>query len=296
MYGRDAADHPMLQKASQACLKAGGEVIEVNREILEKVSRRDNPQAVVGVFEQVYTPLSAIVPQSAPCWVAMQAVRDPGNLGTVIRTADAAGCGGVILVGDCVDPYSVEGVRATMGSIFAVKIAKASMAEFLAWREDLARLGGRHPADRHGRPQERRLCEAVADPDGQRAAGPAAGTGRRLRRQRQDPDARPGRQPEPVGGDGIMIYTVTASAIAARRRLAITLALSAVAPSAGAQDEPVPIDSIDPADASPAIGSDPYRYQLTLRDGRSPLHRTRRGAVLDRQGRAWRRCPGPQNR
>jgi TrmH family RNA methyltransferase len=135
MYGRDAADHPMLQKASQACLKAGGEVIEVNREILEKVSRRDNPQAVVGVFKQVYTPLSAIVPESAPCWVAMQAVRDPGNLGTVIRTADAAGCGGVILVGDCVDPYSVEGVRATMGSIFAVKIAKASVAEFLAWRE-----------------------------------------------------------------------------------------------------------------------------------------------------------------
>jgi TrmH family RNA methyltransferase len=88
------------------------------------------------VFKQVYTPLSAIVPESAPCWVAMQAVRDPGNLGTVIRTADAAGCGGVILVGDCVDPYSVEGVRATMGSIFAVKIAKASIQEFLAWREE----------------------------------------------------------------------------------------------------------------------------------------------------------------
>ncbi|KRA59663.1 RNA methyltransferase [Caulobacter sp. Root655] len=136
MYGPDAADHPMLQKAAQACFKAGGEIIEVNREILEKVSRRDNPQAVVGVFQQVYTPLSAIVPESAPCWVAMQAVRDPGNLGTVIRTADAAGCGGVILVGDCVDPYSVEGVRATMGSIFAVKIAKASIQEFLAWRED----------------------------------------------------------------------------------------------------------------------------------------------------------------
>jgi len=88
------------------------------------------------VFQQVYTPLSAIVPESAPCWVAMQAVRDPGNLGTVIRTADAAGCGGGILVGDCVDPYSVEGVRATMGSIFAVKIAKATIAEFLAWRQE----------------------------------------------------------------------------------------------------------------------------------------------------------------
>ena len=51
------------------------------------------------------------------------------------RTADAAGCGGVILVGDCVDPFSVETVRATMGSIFAVKIAKAGVEEFIGWRK-----------------------------------------------------------------------------------------------------------------------------------------------------------------
>jgi TrmH family RNA methyltransferase len=68
--------------------------------------------------------------------VALEAVRDPGNLGTIVRTADAAGCGAVILVGDCCDPFSVEAVRATMGSVFAVKIARASVPEFLAWRSD----------------------------------------------------------------------------------------------------------------------------------------------------------------
>src|SRR6185312_426936 len=125
MYGPDAASHPLLQRAAQTARDAGGEVIEVSREVLEKVSRRDNPQAVVAVFRQVYTPLADIRPQDAPCWVALQAVRDPGNLGTIVRTADAAGCGGVILVGDCTDPFSVEAVRATMGSVFAVKIAKA---------------------------------------------------------------------------------------------------------------------------------------------------------------------------
>ena len=134
MYGPDAASHPLLQRAVQTARAAGGEVVEVNREVLEKVSRRDNPQAVVAVFRQVYTPLSDIRPHDAPCWVALQAVRDPGNLGTIVRTADAAGCGGVILVGDCTDPYSVEAVRATMGSVFAVKIAKATVEEFLAWR------------------------------------------------------------------------------------------------------------------------------------------------------------------
>jgi TrmH family RNA methyltransferase len=135
MYGPDAAGHPMLQKAVAAATAARGEVIEVSREVLEKVSRRDNPQAVVAVFPQAYTDLFDIRPADAPCWVALQAVRDPGNLGTIIRTADSAGCGGVILVGDCTDPYSVEAVRATMGSVFAVKIAKASIDAFLGWRQ-----------------------------------------------------------------------------------------------------------------------------------------------------------------
>jgi RNA methyltransferase, TrmH family len=135
LYGPEAAEHPLLRRAVEAARSAGGEVIEVNRDILEKVSKRDNPQTVVGVFPQVFTPLDAIEPASAPVWVALQAVRDPGNLGTIIRTADAAGCGGVILVGECCDPYSVEAVRATMGSVFAVSISKATVEAFMAWRQ-----------------------------------------------------------------------------------------------------------------------------------------------------------------
>jgi TrmH family RNA methyltransferase len=135
MYGPDARDHPVLCTIAAATAKGGGDVVEVHRDILEKVSRRDNPQTVVAVFEQAFAPLSDLNPAAAPCWVALQAVRDPGNLGTIIRTADAAGCGGVILIGECCDPYSVEGVRATMGSIFAVPIYKATVAEFLAWRD-----------------------------------------------------------------------------------------------------------------------------------------------------------------
>jgi TrmH family RNA methyltransferase len=135
LHGKDAFDHPKLQQAVQATRQAGGEVIEVSRDILEKVSRRENPQAVVGIFPQVFTPLESLEPKAADCWVALQAVRDPGNLGTIVRTADSAGCGGVILVGDTCDPFSVEAVRATMGSIFAVKIARATVAEFIAWRQ-----------------------------------------------------------------------------------------------------------------------------------------------------------------
>lgn len=135
MYGRDAGDHPLLKKAIAAALAARGEVIEVTQDILAKVSRRDNPQAVVGVFAQTFRPLAEVEPGPAACVVALHRVRDPGNLGTIVRTADAAGCGGVILVGECCDPYSVEAVRATMGSIFATPLTRASEAEFADWRK-----------------------------------------------------------------------------------------------------------------------------------------------------------------
>ena len=134
LHSADAAAHPLLMRAAEAARRGGGQVIEVSRDILAKISKRDNPQTVLAVFEQVFAPLAALEPATARCWVALQAVRDPGNLGTIIRTADAAGCGGGILVGDCCDPYSVEAVRATMGSVFAVRIAKAGVDEFIAWR------------------------------------------------------------------------------------------------------------------------------------------------------------------
>ena len=134
LYGKDAEGHPLLKRAVQATLAARGEVVEVTHDILAKVSRRENPQAVVAVFQQAYRPLPDLEPASASCFVALHRVRDPGNLGTIVRTADAAGCGGVILVGECCDPYSVEAVRATMGSIFAVPLVKATEAEFAAWR------------------------------------------------------------------------------------------------------------------------------------------------------------------
>lgn len=134
MFSGEAAGHPLLRRAAQATRDTGGEVIEVTAEILEKVSRRDNPQTVVGVFRQSFRALTDIRPSSARCFVALEQVRDPGNLGTIVRTADAAGCGGVILIGDTVDPFSVEAVRATMGSIFAVPISRATRTEFLTWR------------------------------------------------------------------------------------------------------------------------------------------------------------------
>jgi RNA methyltransferase, TrmH family len=134
VFGKAADRHILLERAIEKTLASGGEVLEVTKDILEKVSKKDNPQMVLGVFTQVYHALSDIVPQSNSAWIALEQIRDPGNLGTIIRTADAAGIGGVILIGDCVDPYSVEAVRASMGSIFALPIIKCAQDEFVADR------------------------------------------------------------------------------------------------------------------------------------------------------------------
>jgi TrmH family RNA methyltransferase len=119
---------------------AGGTVLEVSEKVLSAITRRDNPQMVVGVFAQKTMSLKDIRPTDGDVWVALDRVRDPGNLGTVIRTVDAVGARGVILVGDTTDPFAVETVRATMGSIFAVPVAKASLEAFLAWRGSFSGL------------------------------------------------------------------------------------------------------------------------------------------------------------
>ena len=112
--GRDP--HPLLAALEADVAAAGGEVIETSAEILSKITGKDNPQAVLGVFAEFDTSLQAIDRASAPIWLVAQALRDPGNLGTMLRTGDAVGAGGLILIDDCADPFSAEAVRASMGA------------------------------------------------------------------------------------------------------------------------------------------------------------------------------------
>jgi TrmH family RNA methyltransferase len=129
--GRDP--HPLLDELELAVNAAGGDVIEVPIDILAKVTGKDNPQAVCGVYAEWDTGLAAIDRAAAPIWLVAQAMRDPGNLGTMLRTADAVGAGGVILIDDCADPFSVEAVRASMGAVFTQTLAQARWADFVAW-------------------------------------------------------------------------------------------------------------------------------------------------------------------
>jgi TrmH family RNA methyltransferase len=125
--------HKLLDALIAPVEAAGGETIETSTEILHKLSGKDNPQTVLGVYETFDTSLERINRTAAPLWIVAQALRDPGNLGTILRTGDAVGAGGLILVDECVDPFSVEAVRATMGALFTQRLAQAGWTEFVAW-------------------------------------------------------------------------------------------------------------------------------------------------------------------
>ncbi len=132
-YARGGIDHPLAVELDAAIADAGGELIETTPDILTKLSGKDNAQTLIGVYPDRLTPLEEIDRDTAEIWIVAQALRDPGNLGTILRTGDAVGAGGLILIDDCTDPFGVEAVRASMGAIFTQQIVQARWPDFIAW-------------------------------------------------------------------------------------------------------------------------------------------------------------------
>lgn len=125
--------HPLAAQMIAAVEADGGDIIETNRDILSKLTGKDNAQMVVGIFDDIDVALDQIDRDSAQIWMAVQDMRDPGNLGTMMRTCDAVGGGGIFLIDDCTDPFSVEAVRASMGAVFTQKITRCTWDEFIIW-------------------------------------------------------------------------------------------------------------------------------------------------------------------
>lgn len=131
-----ATDHPghaLIDALEEAVLDTGGQVITTTADILSKISGKDNAQTVIGVFAEIGVSLTDLDRTTADIWLVAQAMRDPGNLGTMLRTGDAVGAGGLILIDDCTDPFSVEAVRASMGALFTQSIVQCRWEEFVPW-------------------------------------------------------------------------------------------------------------------------------------------------------------------
>ena len=150
LAGRE--NDPPIANLIKATQNHGGVVLAVNAAVLAKITRKTNPQSAVACFGEQWQSLEDVLALASPktnpkasnqnkarVWVALDRVRDPGNLGTIMRTLDAVAGAGIILIGACTDAYSLEAVRASMGACFNVKLVACDEAEFIAfcqhWRK-----------------------------------------------------------------------------------------------------------------------------------------------------------------
>jgi len=131
-------EHPFGLRLRRQLEQKRVPIWEVTPELFLRLSRAEEPQWIGAVVRQRWDPpncLSSLrASTSGLCWVALDQVHSPGNLGTILRTGDAVGASGLILIGDAVDPYDPACVRATMGAIFAQRLVRLSPAEFAAWK------------------------------------------------------------------------------------------------------------------------------------------------------------------
>ncbi len=115
----------------------GCQIMAVPSALFRKISDTENPQGFLAVVRQRRLRLAELTPQSdSPLWVVLDALQDPGNVGTIIRTADAAGAAGVILSEGCADLFAGKTTRATMGSLFHIPVVKASINECLSFCDE----------------------------------------------------------------------------------------------------------------------------------------------------------------
>lgn len=117
----------------EAVTAGGTPLTELGEAAFRKVSYRDRPEGLLGVARQSPTTLDRLSPATAPLVLVVESIEKPGNLGTMLRTADAAGVSAVVVCDPATDPYNPNVVRASLGTLFTVPLAIATTSETIDW-------------------------------------------------------------------------------------------------------------------------------------------------------------------
>jgi len=107
----------------------GIEITDVSDEVFRSLSLKEGPQGISAVVKQKWTSINQVSRQMEGLWVCLWEVADPGNLGTILRTMDGVNATGLILAGNCTDPYDPSAIRASMGAIFTKTLVKSNLEE-----------------------------------------------------------------------------------------------------------------------------------------------------------------------
>lgn len=130
---RTLLTHPYAQSLVREQARRGTPLLEVSRPVMEQLSQVVDSQGLGAVVRQRWLRLENVKPRGELCWIAVDTIRSPGNLGTILRTADAVGAAGLILLGNETDPYDPITVRATMGATFTQRFVRTSLGEIQRW-------------------------------------------------------------------------------------------------------------------------------------------------------------------
>ena len=125
-------------------------ILELSPSVFSTLARKEKPQGIAALIAQNWSDIHAATAETGSFWVALESIQNPGNLGTILRTCDAVGVSGLILLDDSTDPYDPAAVKASMGSIFTVPHFRASYWDFDAFltrSPDLSVVGSSDKAD-----------------------------------------------------------------------------------------------------------------------------------------------------
>jgi len=112
---------------------AGAELYDCSARVFEKIAYRDRPEGLLAVAPQVRRSLGELSVPADALLIVAEAIEKPGNLGTILRSADAAGVHAVIVCDRCTDINNPNVVRASIGTLFALPVVETTSAECLAW-------------------------------------------------------------------------------------------------------------------------------------------------------------------
>jgi RNA methyltransferase, TrmH family len=126
--------HNRAQRLVRHQRHLGVPILQVTPRVMHQLTLVNDPQGIGAVVRQHWEALAHISPGDGLCWIALHMVRSAGNLGTILRTSDAVGGAGVILLGNAVDPYDPATVRATMGSLYSQRLVRTTPAAFARWK------------------------------------------------------------------------------------------------------------------------------------------------------------------
>ena len=126
---------PLARKLVRRCRRSGVPTLNLTPEQFRQVSQTKRASGISAIIRQRWVRLSDASPTQGTCWVLLEKVRSPGNLGTLIRSSEAFGAAGFVLIGNQLDVYSPDVVRASMGSIYKQALVRTNWAALRDWIE-----------------------------------------------------------------------------------------------------------------------------------------------------------------